>query len=495
MDKQQKEYHMDKEITQRSNELMLKYKKRMEKRKAGKPLMTQILMDRTFHSATSTLALIDGITWEKLTFDMYYICNDIDFKRYVRLYDSQLELAGIDPDKFVFGLHKFYNDIARELKKENKYYEFAQFLGAVMQLQFEKKKKLDRNIVDAYISLILQTLEYLRKDKFDLNTYPYGVSTDGEILVGPYPLAYSDLPVMEYEKIVESGKKIGGRNEHFKLIQSLYAKYGIIINEPDDLDVVQQTQMIHCNTTTSMFPFINEFTFDIATTTAFDSSNVPFDGVACMVADIEPLIEKLRHRNRTLPSNGVKIEIADPVGDIQGLLLKEIVYNDTVHMLYRLDMFGSSLSGYYNTNTGFLYSITKDALIPEPYQKLSVFVLALYASQVLNTIKLDELNKWFIRETGFIEMKAFGRSGKVQDTYHLSPANSGAIRDLEHYNKEERQINVIIRNLPEGRQASEEAKELAAQYGYELGEGQTFVRPFIKQVFVRKEPKEKSEST
>ena len=243
----------------------------MDKKKAGKPNPVQIIMERTFGSAIAVVALIDQIPWEKLTFEMYYICNDIEFKRFIRLFDSQLELAALDPEKFIFGLHKFYNDISRELKAEGKYYEFAQFIGAVMQLQFEKKEQLDKNIVDAYISLILQTLEYLGKDKFDLDTYPYGVSTSGEILVGPYPLAYSDMPVVEYEKILQSGKKIGNQADHMELVKSLYAKYGITINTAHDLDAVKQTQMIHCNTTTAMFPFINEYTFDIATTTAFDS--------------------------------------------------------------------------------------------------------------------------------------------------------------------------------------------------------------------------------
>ena len=160
-----------------SSKLRDKYRKRMDKKKAGKPNPVQIIMERTFGSAIAVLALIDQISWEKLTFEMYYICNDIEFKRFIRLFDSQLELAALDPEKFIFGLHKFYNDISRELKAEGKYYEFAQFIGAVMQLQFEKKEQLNKNIVDAYISLILQTLEYLRKDKFDLDTYPYGVST------------------------------------------------------------------------------------------------------------------------------------------------------------------------------------------------------------------------------------------------------------------------------------------------------------------------------
>jgi len=60
----------------------------MDKKKAGKPNPVQIIMERTFGSAIAVVALIDQIPWEKLTFEMYYICNDIEFKRFIRLFDT-----------------------------------------------------------------------------------------------------------------------------------------------------------------------------------------------------------------------------------------------------------------------------------------------------------------------------------------------------------------------------------------------------------------------
>lgn len=470
-----------------ADKLRAKYINRMEKKKANKPLAVQIIMDRTFSSAFAILGFLDDIPFNKLTFNVYFFCKDIEFREIVKLYDSQLELAGANQEKFIFGLHSFYNNVSNKLKKENKYYEFAQFIGAALRLQYEKKEALDENIINAYLCLILQTLEYLRTDKFDLNTYPYGVSTNGELLMGPYPLAFSDVPVMEYERLVRNGKKINSSIEHIDLIKGLYRKYGIEINSMADLDVLRQTQQIHCNTASALFPFINEFTYDITTTTAFESTGIPFEHMLCLGVNAASLIEKLKHRNRTLPTNGVRFEIEDPLGEIEGLLLKEIVYNDSVYMLYKLELLGSSLSGYFDTNSGFFYSIMRQAKIPEPFAKVSAFVLAMYATQVLNTVSLEKVSKLFIQGRQLMTIKAFGKAGKIKDTYHLSPAKSGAVRDLEHYNKEERHINVIIRNLPEGQQASEEAKELAAQYGYDLGPNQTFVRPFIKQVFVRKD--------
>lgn len=180
------------------------------------------------------------------------------------------------------------------------------------------------------------------------------------------------------------------------------------------------------------------------------------------------------------------IEITDPTGELHGLLLKELVHNGSVHMVYKLDVFGSSLSGYFDTTSGFFYSVLREAFDLEPYNRLAVFILALYASQVLDGVKLEAVSKHFLQGGHSLEIKAFGKSGKIKDVYHRAAATKTAHRDLEHYDKEERQINVIIRTLPEGHKASDEAKALAEQYGYELAPNQTFVRPFIKQVFVRK---------
>lgn len=480
------------EMNDKFQAIITKYRKRMYKKEEGKPRTDYILMERTFRSAASILALINGIELQKLFFDTHYICVDVQFTRFIRLYDSQIELAGIDPEKFVFGLHKFYLGIAKKIKAENKAYEFAQFIGAIMQIQHEKKKRADENIVDAYISLIMQTLEYLRKNRFNLDTYPYGVSTQGEILEGPCPLAYSDLPSLEVERIIYNYAQITKKMDNPKpldtnaLLKSAHEKYGYSITCQNDLDCFEQTQRIHCNTTMAMFPFINEYTFDITSTTALDAARIPFLYMTVNGTPVEEWKRKLRKRSRTLPSNGVYFEIIDSTGELHGMLMKELVYNGSVHMVYRLDIFGSSMSGYFDTTSGFFYSVLREAFDLGPYNRLEAFVLALYASQVLNDVKLVEISKQFLQGGHSLDIKAFGRSGKIKDIYHKMNAKKASHRDMNHYDKEDRQINVIIRTLPDGHKASNEAKALAEQYGYELAPNQTFVRPFIKQVFVRK---------
>ena len=253
-------------------DLQQKYSKRMEKKMQGKPQAVKIIMSRTFSSAIMILQNIMDIPFEELTFSIYDFCVDVQFKEIVRLFDAELELAGINQEKFIFDLHPFYNNISNKIKKENKYQEFAEYIGMIVRLHREKKGKINEKVIDAYLSMILQTLEYLRKDKFDLDTCAYGVSTDGELLIGPYPLAYSDLPGIEFQEAIHNGKKFKNQQEAEQFVYDLYAKRGMIVRNTNDLEILSQAQKIHVITTTALFPFINEFTFDIVSTSIFHTS-------------------------------------------------------------------------------------------------------------------------------------------------------------------------------------------------------------------------------
>lgn len=474
----------------KAQELRIKYRRRMYNKRAGKPRVTQILMERTFNAALLVLGALDGIEWNDLLFYTYYTCMDLPFREIITMFESQLELAGIDKEKFLFGLHKFYENMARKLKKEKKLYEFGQFIGAMMQLQYEKRAKVGDDIIDAYLTLLMQTLEYLREDKSNLTVYPYGVSTDGEILQGPYPLADSDFPAIEVEEKIDEYESLArkeGKDYSDKikaLVYTTYKKYGYDITCSDDLAYLGQTQRLHGNAAAAMFPLINEYTFDMIMQDVFDSKNIPFETLTYMGRDIQEWKNLLKKRGRTLPSNGVRFEFEADC-EVYSILMKEILYADSVHVLHKIELRGGCLSGYFDTTSGFLYSPIREALTQTPYNMLSVLLLALYASQVLPGVRLEDAAASFTSNGQPLVVKAFGKTGKIKDVYHAKEVGT-THRDLENYNREERQINVIIRNLPEGHKASEEAKALAEQYGYELGENQTFVRPFIKQVFVRK---------
>lgn len=131
-----------------------------------------ILQRRTMNTAIVTVSTLQNIPFTELSSSLYFFCSDIDSKEFSRLYESQVELAGANPDKFIKGLHSFFNSMAKRIKNESEYALFFDFLMAASRLLFtakeEKQSNINIDVVYCYFSILLQQTEYLRPDKFDL---------------------------------------------------------------------------------------------------------------------------------------------------------------------------------------------------------------------------------------------------------------------------------------------------------------------------------------
>ena len=193
------------QVQNKPTDFVGKYLKRVQKRIAGKPLAVQLIMDRTFGTATWVLQLIENVPFQKLTAGAYAISAALPQKALTRQIEGQLELAGANEEKFVLGLHAFYNNLSALIKKNHMEHEFCAFAGQLMRLQYESSIVVEKDIRTAYVNLMMQTLEYLRPDKFDLECCVYGVSTAGEWLTGPCPFPYSDRPANELNQKILSG--------------------------------------------------------------------------------------------------------------------------------------------------------------------------------------------------------------------------------------------------------------------------------------------------
>lgn len=67
-----------------------------------------ILQRRTMNTAIVTVSTLQNIHFTELSSSLYFFCSDIESKEFSRLYESQVELAGANPDKFIKGLHSFF---------------------------------------------------------------------------------------------------------------------------------------------------------------------------------------------------------------------------------------------------------------------------------------------------------------------------------------------------------------------------------------------------
>ena len=455
--------------------------RRITKKAKGKPLPVIILQTRTLSTATEILEWIKDMPFEKLSMSLYFYCQDVGMKEFTRAYEAQLELAGANPEKFAMGLHRFYNDMAYKIQKENQYDLFFEFYYRCVKLRIRNEDEIiDATVSTAYQNLLIQQLEYLRPNKFDFRTFVAGRKTTGEIIVREDPFPTFDLPIYELRNALEQGRKFENAEEY---LYGLYRKAGYeIYSEEDQLRIVAQDK-IHTTTCCTLLPFINEYTFDILPQRIYNANSDIIHQILTWV-DLDTVKADLKHRKRTLPTNGVRITFSG-TEIISELLLKEILYDNSIYMLYRLSTANGDLCGVYETKDCFCYSIFQTSIEHE-YLAAGIESLTLfcYATQVLGgEYNLEKINRYIsVQGCDRLTASCYGQGGRLRNVYDgVQPKREG------DYVAGEASIQGYIRKLPTGQKASQEARELAESLGYDLESNETYVRPFIRQVFRLKE--------
>ena len=92
---------------------------------------------------------------------------------------------------------------------------------------------------------------------------------------------------------------------------------------------------------------------------------------------------------------------------------------------------------------------------------------------------------FILRQSGPLRAKGFLQGGKPRVFYNEDASKQlrGPRKGNEKYRSEYRPFHEMIRKLPEGQKASQEAIDFAEKLGYELEPDQTIVRPFTRQVY------------
>lgn len=380
-------------IKDRMDRMMRHYEANLNRIQSAPP-NEQLIMERTFSTACMVLDELEGVSVSELAMGIFQFCRGTLSDEFSQQYNSQLGLAFTAPDKFVANLHDFYLGLSNDARRKKKFHKIADFLGTTMRLQSEKRKTVEDNVINAYLDLSMQTMEYLRPDMDALDTYIQGVSTSGEPLAGLCPYPFSDAPnILIRRKLVDGDKDYLGKN--WEETRQLYAKYGINIRSPQDFARLEQVQRGHCNMTAALLPFINEHTYKIAPSITYDSEYAPLSTLSFSPFDIEGLQDALVCGRRPLPEDGVYVQFRDPIGEIGELFLMEVSYRARPYALYRISFAAGDLSGYYDISDGFLYSVLKEGPSQIPFQKLTALFTAIYSALVLPPEVLPPLNSIF----------------------------------------------------------------------------------------------------
>lgn len=471
-------------MTEEKIRLTLSWWRRLNRKLESKPKPLQILQKRTMNTALAVLDNIEDIPFSKLSMSLYFYCQDLRMNEFTHFYENQVELAGANPERFVFQLHKFFNDITNKIKKDDLYPEFFEFYYRCNKIRLTNKdEKIEYNVILAYLNLLTQTIEYLRPSKYDFNTIIAGRTTTGELMTVKDLFPLLDAAGYDFESDFEKGKIKG--NPQAALLEA-HKKYGFDLKTQEDLQIISNVDKIQTTTISAMLPFINEYTFDILPRKPFTTKATTFDLLKTEYS-VEDIQGKLTKRKRTLPVNGAVIKFKEnPV--FEEILLKEVYFDDGIFLLYNFKTFEGNMVGFYDTKGKFFFTVLQEYWDnKEIAKKFTSLVLYLYGCYTLNdpNIQIPKVGEYFKVFTRSLEAEGFSQGGKLQNKYNPDKEEKVGVsrKDSEKYTHESKAIQGYIRKLPIGQQASEKAILLAESLGYDLDTDETYVQPFIKQVF------------
>lgn len=478
-----------KDQDERTLKLIRRYIKPYGKKMYGKDVDTRCIMASTFNTAIQVLDRIRDVDVAAAVMSVFVYCKDEKYRFISKEFESCLEIAALDPDRFVMGLHKFYNNMAAKIKKPGMRYALFEFISLFRKLQYTKSDNhIDGNIILAYTDLILQMMEYIRPHKLDISVAVAGLSIDGEeTLTVPDPNASYVLPAWEVIYRFFAGQPFDVNG-----VRAVYSHFGFDVKSQADIDVIARTCRIQQNLRAALLPYINEYTYDIFPTNV-NNGDIRELYFMSSDLDISALKAALLMRRRTLPTNGVQVRFNDPTEYLFSMLLKEMVNEDQVIMLFRIDTSLGQFAGYFNTATGFLYHSAIESENEKFCKWLSTLPLYFYAVSVLDDSRYtDEASSEHFSNIGYrIPGRSYGSGGKIRDMYHQPCTEAynpvGPRKGDDRYETREKMVNGYIRRLPEGQKASESAIEKAKKLGYNLAEGETYVSPFSKHVFFLKD--------
>lgn len=489
----------------RQGELMAQYSRQVRKKAKTKPFSQATLMMRANGTAIAVLEFIDGMSFRDLSSNLYFIAQDLKSEEFTRKYEAQIEYAAVKPQEFVNGIYAFFNSIAKHVKANDLYPTFFEFLSFLSRylVEINDDKSIQGRIVNAYQALLMETLEFLRPNKFDLRNVVVGQAFDGTLLMKPDSHPLCDVPIRDLEDYLKTHPfDIDTFNSH---VSRYFKAHGLNDVEcMEDIDRITQEDRAQTHQISMLAMFTNEFTFDILPD---PKKNVGrglqgFPTLKTSSVDVEELKAVLMRRSRTLPANGMVYDLH--YGDeniqndgrfIQHVLLRENLHGDHMVVLYKAYSDVFETSGYYDTKDGFFYTVLREATDKGPSCEFEKLILTLYAAAVTRdgtslSASLPEHFEVFL-ERGKqhipISAEPFLRGGKLRRTDgQESEADHKRDFDNDNYETKAKAIQGFTRKVGIGKTPSAEAVARAKALGFELASDETYVQPFIKQIHYKK---------
>lgn len=459
-----------------------KHARKVDKKYYAKGESIYVLHRRTLMTAKSIIDLINNIPADDLYLELYMLVKDKEFGIFVGRYQYVLEMAKEKPDVFADQLYEFYVRMAATIKKNNYYQHFFEFMSHFQNVDMRVMEEKQQFVYRAYVNLLMNQTEFLRKNKFDLNKMVAGVTTKGELIEVDDIFPSLDFCVHEIEHIaLMTPDKLTSDT-----MTKVYTKRGYKINSWEETEVLRVSQQLHNNVVAYLTPYINEFTVDILPQASFSPAlGLYLKDVPILVKNSNALKETLCHRRKTLPANGLKIHFENSAFT-KDVLLKEIYYNGTIVCLYRLETSQGETAGFYNTQTKqfvsmFTHTEEQTTLLGNYVENTILWCYAAFVGSDASILPAAESYNKYLNDPK-VEITFTSIGGKLRvptETKHIR-----TIAGDDRYETEVKHISGYIRKLPDGQKASERAVTLAQSLGYDLADNETYVQPFERSSWI-----------
>ena len=416
---------------------------------------------KTKSSANVIIEKLDNVETEDILTGIFIKSDYDESEHLIKLFEKQLIVAKLRKGDFKGGLYKFFKSTSQYIKKNRLFREFFK-IAYDINVEMEKKHA-NRDVINAYLSLIMEQVSYLENEGKTI----CGITKNGDTIECDEIYPKFEKPIIE---LMISKDKPNNPKRLFELAKKKYKLLGYNIETLEDYHIYVANQQLITNMLFHLAYLINEEYMDIIADVHF----LPCLGIKGDIRINHPTsfyIEALKVRKYTIPSKGLICKIND-VDSISELFIMERFIDDKVVMLYRLDMSsGGSTSGFYDIKENYFFSIWRNSDVgANIHANVENIVLESYCRATTN--KVDEVEGHNRRKEFEFYYKINRQSGDLETKAY----------DKNKYIEKVTTVKPYVRKLPAGAKASEEAKRLAIKYGYELEKDETFVSSFKKSV-------------
>ena len=194
--------------------LQIKYGKRN-----GASFSDWIMKKRTLSIAALIISNVSTVDFYNLETAIYFHCVPDQYKWFIKSYAIPMEEAAIHPEKFAETLDEYLKNCCVTIERNSWYREFYDFCTIIMKERMTKQKRRYKDIISAYISLLMQQSAYFTRSKIEYSIY--GILESGEPLYQKCIHPYLDLGVYDLEKDLLKDKVLNPRQ-----LYEAFKKYG-----------------------------------------------------------------------------------------------------------------------------------------------------------------------------------------------------------------------------------------------------------------------------